>query len=43
MKAMWQKFYQKYLKHFPDFFQYILLIVLSILAWVFFLPSAPHR
>ena len=30
-------FYKKYLIHFPDLWQYILLIVLSILAAIFYL------
>ncbi len=37
MKQHLKAFYDKYLTHFPDFFQYILLIVLSIIAAVFFL------
>jgi len=37
MKEKLKNFYKKYLTQFPDFFQYILLIILSIIAWVFFL------
>ena len=37
MKNWFRKFYDKYLIHFPDVWQYLLLIVLSILGWVFFL------
>ena len=37
MKKGFRKFYDKYLIHFPDFWQYILLIVLSILAAIFYL------
>lgn len=37
MKQRLKTFYDKYLTHFPDFFQYILLIVLSIIAVIFFL------
>jgi hypothetical protein len=37
MKKWFKEFYKKYLIHFPDFFQYILLIVLGIIAAIFFL------
>ncbi len=37
MKQRWKEFYKKYLIHFPDFWQYLLLIVLSILAAIFYL------
>ena len=37
MKDKLRMFYKKYLIHFPDFWQYILLIVLSILAAIFYL------
>lgn len=35
-KGWWKEFYKKYLTQFPDFFQYILLLVLGIIAWIFF-------
>lgn len=35
-KSWWREFYKKYLTQFPDFFQYILLIVLGAIAWIFF-------
>ncbi|CAN5341164.1 hypothetical protein BH09BAC5_BH09BAC5_07070 [soil metagenome] len=37
---MWEKvkaFYKKHFKHFPDIWQYLLLIILSILAGIFYL------
>ncbi len=37
MKEKLKLFYKKYLSHFPDFWQYILLVVLSILAAIFYL------
>jgi hypothetical protein len=37
MKQRLKSFYDKYLIHFPDFLQYIILIVLSIIGAVFFL------
>jgi hypothetical protein len=36
-KAWWQEFYKKYLTQFPDFLQYIILIVLGAIMFGFFL------
>ena len=36
MKKRLKDFYNKYLIHFPDFLQYIILLVLGTIAWIFF-------
>lgn len=43
MKQKLKNFYYKYLVHFPDFWQYLLLIVLSIIAWIFFLTPPTRK
>jgi hypothetical protein len=37
MTKWFKDFYKKYLIHFPDFLQYLILIVLSIVGAIFFL------
>lgn len=36
-KAWWKDFYKKYLTQFPDFLQYLILIILGIIGFCFFL------
>lgn len=37
MKTFFRKFYDKYLIHFPDFWQYIVIILIFAIGAIFFL------
>jgi len=36
-KAWWKEFYKKYLTQFPDFLQYLILLIAGIIMFIFFI------
>lgn len=35
-KAWWKEFYKKYLTQFPDFLQYLILLIAGLIMFIFF-------